>query len=607
MSERTQTRVLKPKIALPEMLQPILPPQGADPNIPTNLLHVLASMANVSPGDLSTVVIHDDPQEVRDAINHYAYVFSINAPPRCNVNGSAPRTEPASLVVDHLSFPVRYDKNDMKTHADDDSDSNNSEDRDAGIESDLESPFRRPDEPDSEAEPRQKRIRLAVIERMESVGQPVLSVSNSPVAFTWPPYDQISAEALAKSEILRMIKSAKGNAAHISRIVDSYEVKSIPPCFEYELKDSEKQAFITFFWATFKIGAPVGTRSKVRQMEKSVLASAHPSSVIAAFLRDIMVWNAYRRPLRIRERNQKVLLSLSRFYVDANDDAYWKGEEKKMSRLPESIILQSGMMTSILEDVKKFLLPETKKWYYSRGLPQRRSFLFYGPPGTGKTSTIKVIASQFDRVCCFLSMTNDRFSDQILADALSTLPRRALLVIEDVDALFKNRVSKSKSLTFSGVLNALDGLMSTDGVITVMTTNHIERLDQALLRAGRVDRQFYFRPPNQEDIGKLFKSFYPDASTDTVCKFVTNIENRPKEQNSMSFATLQQLFIMQRENGPEECANAVGEFFDTYFPRGIDIRSELKDGTRGEGGNSVNNCAKGESDSEDELMDETKA
>lgn len=66
------------------------------------------------------------------------------------------------------------------------------------------------------------------------------------------------------------------------------------------------------------------------------------------------------------------------------------------------------------------------------------------------------------------------------------------MLLEDVDAIFVDRMStklshKEKSVSFSGLLNAIDGVRSTDGRILFMTTNHKEKLDPALLRPGRAD------------------------------------------------------------------------------------------------------------------------
>jgi len=82
-------------------------------------------------------------------------------------------------------------------------------------------------------------------------------------------------------------------------------------------------------------------------------------------------------------------------------------------------------------------------------------------------------------------------SDDHFAFRMGDAPDRSLILLEDVDAAFVQRDSvqskKSGGLTFSGFLNALDGVRSKDGTIVIMTTNHRERLDPALIRPGRCD------------------------------------------------------------------------------------------------------------------------
>lgn len=75
---------------------------------------------------------------------------------------------------------------------------------------------------------------------------------------------------------------------------------------------------------------------------------------------------------------------------------------------------------------------------------------------------------------------------------LNNAPLRSIILLEDIDAIFVDRTSMQqqqsmRTVTFSGLLNALDGVRSQEGRILMMTTNHREKLDPALLRPGRAD------------------------------------------------------------------------------------------------------------------------
>ena len=81
--------------------------------------------------------------------------------------------------------------------------------------------------------------------------------------------------------------------------------------------------------------------------------------------------------------------------------------------------------------------------------------------------------------------------DDKLQSKLGEIPPRSIVIFEDIDSIFIGRENVSskakKQVTFSGFLNALDGVRSKEGMIVFMTTNHIEKLDPALIRPGRCD------------------------------------------------------------------------------------------------------------------------
>lgn len=73
--------------------------------------------------------------------------------------------------------------------------------------------------------------------------------------------------------------------------------------------------------------------------------------------------------------------------------------------------------------------------------------------------------------------------------------------------------SYQSSVTFSGLLNALDGVASSEERIIFMTTNHIDRLDPALIRPGRVDLQEYIGDATPAQARRLFLRFYGEDET----------------------------------------------------------------------------------------------
>jgi len=185
-----------------------------------------------------------------------------------------------------------------------------------------------------------------------------------------------------------------------------------------------------------------------------------------------------------------------------------------VARPISSVVLPEDTSKQLVDDFSEFLSEETAQYYQEHGIPYKRSYLFYGVPGAGKTSMIQALAGKFGRNLCYLSPTHPELSDDSLKSAIERVPDNAIVVLEDVDALFgKNREKKihQSPLTFSGLLNALDGVGNHEGLVFVLTTNFKEQLDAALIRDGRVDMRvrFDYCTPNQ--IEKLFENFYPQC------------------------------------------------------------------------------------------------
>lgn len=199
----------------------------------------------------------------------------------------------------------------------------------------------------------------------------------------------------------------------------------------------------------------------------------------------------------------------------------WERTMAKIRRVPDSVVLSPGMADEIFDDLDAFVRDE--EWYSSHEVPYTRRFLFYGPPGTGKTSMIKAIATKYGRGLHFLLLSEVR-SDTELFTLLESIDfRRTVLVIEDIDAASdvvqpreQQRHAETSDdnepvqrLTLAGLLNAFDGAMlNKDGQIAVFTTNHPERLDPALIRAGRVDRKFCFALCDRTQARSLFVNFF---------------------------------------------------------------------------------------------------
>jgi len=218
-------------------------------------------------------------------------------------------------------------------------------------------------------------------------------------------------------------------------------------------------------------------------------------------------------------------------------DDGWDYVEGYSPRLMDSVLLEPGEKEHLLQDVDQFR--KSKKRYQSLGVPYHRGYLFYGPPGTGKTSLVSALAAHFGLSIYTVNLAN--FNDQSLMAAVNRVPGHSILLFEDIDcmkssqsregaapgsgqsgpAIFSTKENISQSaITLSGLLNILDGFYAPTGVLFVMTTNHVEKLDQALLRPGRIDYKLYLGEASQHQKMELYRRFFPDSSETEAREFV---------------------------------------------------------------------------------------
>lgn len=119
-----------------------------------------------------------------------------------------------------------------------------------------------------------------------------------------------------------------------------------------------------------------------------------------------------------------------------------------------------------------------------------------------------------------LNLSERGLTDDRLNHLLANLPERSIALLEDVDAAFGRRRVQSEegyggaNVTFSGLLNALDGVASGEERVVVMTTNWVERLDEALVRPGRVDVRVEIGYATEEVVGEMWGRFYGEGEVE---------------------------------------------------------------------------------------------
>jgi mitochondrial chaperone BCS1 len=218
----------------------------------------------------------------------------------------------------------------------------------------------------------------------------------------------------------------------------------------------------------------------------------------------------------------------------------WRVMQRVPPRDPQSLVYAGDLFERVYTDSKRFL--ESEQWYTDMGIPWRRGYLLYGPPGNGKSSLITALAGALKRSVCVLNLSSGILTDEGLVNLLTDAPEGSLILLEDIDAIFVGRKKDSETkLSFNGLLNALDGVTAQQGRMVFMTTNHLEKLDPALVRPGRCDLHLFVGNASQTQIKKMLERFYPSIpDAEALSKHLPD--------NTFSMARIQEFLVRHRDN-----------------------------------------------------------
>jgi len=246
-----------------------------------------------------------------------------------------------------------------------------------------------------------------------------------------------------------------------------------------------------------------------------------------------------------------------------------------------------------------------KRWYEEKGVPYTLGLLLHGVPGAGKTSCIKSIAKDTNRHilnirlsdCTTVSQLNALFySSQVQVTQNGEIKffdipiDKRIVVLEDVDCLTDVVLSRdekpvkvevedetivdpttkrpfaaqghhtqNQKLNLSILLNILDGVLEQPGRILIMTSNHPEKLDKALIRPGRIDVIVKFDYCKKHEVVEIIEAFTNAKVRDEDAALVADGVYTPAEVSRVIFENIEDMpSIIKNLSAKKQCDNDIG-------------------------------------------------
>jgi chaperone BCS1 len=260
-----------------------------------------------------------------------------------------------------------------------------------------------------------------------------------------------------------------------------------------------------------------------------------------------------------------------------------KEDETLVDCWREDFFESARTFNNIFFDGKKQLIDKidfflnNKNWYYDKGIPYSLGIGLHGPPGTGKTSFIKALANYTNRHVIIISLKiiktkkqlehfffENKYNNNNEYNSISW--DKKILVFEDIDCIgdiVLNRENKDKRskkikdakininndtvnvsnvieticglneistvtnqkeqlITLDDILNLWDGIIETPGRILIISSNHYNKLDPALVRPGRIDITHELSNASHNTISEIYSHLFNSKIDD---KKLTKIKN----------------------------------------------------------------------------------
>jgi ATP-dependent 26S proteasome regulatory subunit len=268
----------------------------------------------------------------------------------------------------------------------------------------------------------------------------------------------------------------------------------------------------------------------------------------------------YLSSIKKNRVNKRFIYCLERVNIEKDEDSpldIWREDNFESARTFDNIFFDGKK--EIISKIDFFL--RNKDWYYKKGIPYSLGIGLHGPPGTGKTSFIKALANYTNRHIVVLSLKiikskrqlerfffENRYNEDNEKDDISF--DKKIIVFEDIDCIGdivldrnkkeeKPKTVKSDSdnikigdvlqsicelnesgttklmskvneeaITLDDILNLWDGIRETPGRILIISSNHYDKLDPALVRPGRIDITHELKNVGHDTLAEMYLNLF---------------------------------------------------------------------------------------------------
>lgn len=260
-------------------------------------------------------------------------------------------------------------------------------------------------------------------------------------------------------------------------------------------------------------GQPIGFYRDAKG-ENATFWNPHPDTIrlITYFgnkrILDRFIAAAVKHQWQARRRSITIHIPLSQAFGQQQ----WAILGDRPARPLESVCLPSTTKDAVMCKMQNFFDRET--WCREKCIPWKLGLLFHGLPGTGKSSLCFALASHFNLPIYLLNLDLPNFGSSRLAELFQSLPKACIVLLEDLDRanIDSQAVSSASTttLTWSALLNAIDGVGAAENRILIVTANDPEALPDALRRSGRIDHDVVFGHADMNMITEYVRFVCPD-------------------------------------------------------------------------------------------------